>query len=346
MFHDDSQGAGPTQLEGGDLELLSRAAGACEDLRQQVAQVIIGQNEVVQPLLATLFADGHSLLIGVPGLAKTLLARTLADALGWRFRRIQFTPDMMPSDITGTEVLEHTGAGDAGRRMRFVPGPVFCNFLLADEINRTPPKTQAALLEAMQERTVTSLGHTHPIDRPFAVVATQNPIEQEGTYPLPEAQLDRFMISLWMDYPSVEEEEEIVHRTTRDDEPTVRPVLGREEMLTFQHLVRRVPATRYVVSYAVALARATRPNRPSAADVTRDYVEWGAGPRAAQYMVLLGKALAVTTGQPAVTAAHIRQAAPWVLRHRVIPNYRATGEGMTSLDIIGNIIESVRAPIG
>lgn len=326
-----------------DEELLKEASDAFARLQAEVGKVIIGQQEAVTPLLAAIFAQGHVLLIGVPGLAKTLLVRTLGQALGWNFRRIQFTPDMMPADIIGMELLEDDRAAGT-RRMRFVPGPVFANLILADEINRTPPKTQSALLEAMQERTVTSMGETRRLEPPFVVIATQNPIEQEGTYPLPEAQLDRFMFSLWMDYPSVGEEEDIVAATTSELEPRVEQVFSREKMIELQRLVRRVPVSRHVVSYAVAIARATRPHTGASSNWTTRYVEWGAGPRASQNLILAGKALAVLEGKPAVSAAHVRRAAPWVLRHRVLPNYTASSEGMTSAQIIKSVLDEIREP--
>ncbi|HEX7008947.1 MAG TPA: MoxR family ATPase [Phycisphaeraceae bacterium] len=327
-------------IPGDDVEQLRQASQGCQQLRQEISKVIIGQEQTVRALLTAILAQGHVLLIGVPGLAKTLLVKTLAAALGWKFHRIQFTPDMMPADIIGMELLQDDPA--TGRRsMRFVPGPIFANLILADEINRTPPKTQAALLEAMQEYTVTSMGRSYPLEKPFIVVATQNPIEQEGTYPLPEAQLDRFMFSLWMDYPSQEEEERIVLETTspRDAQPS--PRFTKEQMLSFQSLVQRVPASPHVVRYAVALARATRPRHPDASDFVRQYVEWGAGPRAAQHMVLAGKALAVIDGEPAVTLDHIRQAAPLVLRHRVLPNYQAVGEGIDAAAIVDRLLSDL-----
>ncbi len=325
-----------------DVQLLEEAARGYRELEASISSVVIGQTGVVRALLAAIFSEGHVLLIGVPGLAKTLLVKTLAQTLGWRFHRIQFTPDMMPADITGMELLQHDDAG--GRQMVFTPGPIFANIILADEINRTPPKTQAALLEAMQERQVTSMGKRYELERPFIVVATQNPIEQEGTYPLPEAQLDRFMFSLWMDYPSVEDEEQIVMQTTAAAPPELAPVFTREQLVAFQQLVRRVPVSRHVVGYAVAIARATRPGSDAADPFAKQYVEWGAGTRAAQYMVLAGKAMAVLDGQPTVSSQHIRQAAPFVLRHRVLANYQASGEGISVTDIIDRIVGRVAEP--
>jgi MoxR-like ATPase len=327
------------QLEGDDVALLAEASRGFQRLESEIGRVIIGQGETVRALLAAVFCEGHVLLVGVPGLAKTLLVKTLSSVLGWDFRRVQFTPDMMPGDIIGMELLQE-GAGGA-REMRFVRGPIFANMILADEINRTPPKTQSALLEAMQEYQVTSLGMRHALDRPFIVVATQNPIEQEGTYPLPEAQLDRFMFSLWMDYPVVEEEERVVMETTAARGVELRAVFTKEQMMSYQGLVRRVPASRHVVSYAVALARATRPGTEVSSDLATRYVQWGAGPRAGQHMVLAGKALAVMEGEPTVSARHIREAAPHVLRHRVLTNYQAAGEGMSTAEIVRGIVDEI-----
>jgi len=331
-------------LTGDDARLLEEASAGYRALEEAIGRVVIGQTDVVRALLAAIFSEGHVLLVGVPGLAKTLLVKTLAQTLGWQFHRIQFTPDMMPADITGMELLQEDAHG--ARHMTFTPGPIFANIILADEINRTPPKTQAALLEAMQEKQVTSMGKRYELDRPFIVVATQNPIEQEGTYPLPEAQLDRFMFSLWMDYPSVEDEERIVMETTAAPPAKLEPVFTKEQLLGFQALVRRVPVSRHVVSYAVALARATRPRSAAAGEFARQYVEWGAGTRAAQYMVLAGKALAVLGGAPTVSAQHIRQTAPYVLRHRVLPNYQASGEGIGVTDIIERVVDEIADPVG
>src|SRR5688500_12817464 len=278
-----------------DLALLERLEQARSALESQISRRVIGQHAVVEGLLTALLADGHALLVGVPGLAKTMLISTLADALDLKFSRIQFTPDLMPSDITGTEVLEEDRS--TGRRMfRFLRGPIFANVVLADEINRTPPKTQAALLQAMQERAVTAAGETMRLDRPFFVLATQNPIEQEGTYPLPEAQLDRFMLELRIGYPSRAEEEEIAMRTTGLDEPDVRTVVSADELVQLQHLVRRVPASPSLVGFAVRLARATRPTDDESPAVARRYVSWGAGPRASQFLVLGAKARAALRG--------------------------------------------------
>ena len=332
-----------TEFAADDVGLLAKASAGFTQLSNEIGSVVIGQQKIVLLLLTAIFAEGHVLVIGVPGLAKTLLVKTLAQALAWRFRRLQFTPDMMPADIIGMELLQEDPA--TGRRaMKFVPGPIFANIILADEINRTPPKTQSALLEAMQEYTVTSMGRCHTLEKPFVVVATQNPIEQEGTYPLPEAQLDRFMFSLWMDYPSVDDEEQIVLETTTAEQPHVEPVFSREQMIEFQSLVRRLPASRHVVSYAVAIARATRPNNSASSDFARKYVEWGAGTRAPQHMVLSAKALAVLEGKPTVSVKHIREVAPFVLRHRVLPNYQAAGDGVDASMIITRVLEEIAEP--
>src|SRR5579884_2154705 len=314
-----------------------------ERLLAEIRKVIVGQEAILQNLLIALFARGHCLLIGVPGLAKTLLVRTLAQALSWEFRRIQFTPDLMPGDILGTEILE-TDPTTGARRLRFVPGPIFANVVLADEINRTPPKTQSALLEAMQEYSVTVGGRTLPLERPFFVVATQNPIEQEGTYPLPEAQLDRFMFSLNLGYPARDQEERMVSATTIDAEVEIQPVFTREELIALQHLVRQVPASPHVVSYAVALARASRPAETEAPPAIKKYVEWGAGPRASQYLVLGAKARAILTGKPTPTANDVRAVAPAVLGHRIIRNYAAVADGVSSERLVQELLQHVREP--
>ena len=326
-----------------DIKMLERISSGYQQLRTEIAKAIIGQEDVVRDLLAAIFCQGHVLVIGVPGLAKTLLVKTLAQSLGWTFNRIQFTPDMMPADITGMELLQDDPT--SGRRdWRFMRGPIFANIILADEINRTPPKTQSALLEAMQEYQVTSMGQTHPIEQPFVVVATQNPIEQEGTYPLPEAQLDRFMFSLWIDYPSTDEEEEIVLGTTGPRDVNIQHVFTRDEMAQFQELVLQIPVSRHVVSYAVAIARSSRPQGPTASDYVKRYVEWGAGLRASQYMVLAAKSLAAFEGEPTVSAKHVRQAAPLVLRHRILPNYNATGDGVTAQQITDRVLADTKEP--
>ncbi len=308
-------------------------------ITRELGRVIVGQEQVVKLLLVSLFARGHCLLVGVPGLAKTLIVRTLSQILQLSFKRIQFTPDLMPSDIIGSEVLQ-----ERDRRLedQYKPGPVFANLILADEINRTPPKTQAALLEAMQERKVTVGGQSRPLPDPFLVVATQNPIEQEGTYPLPEAQLDRFMFSLYLDYPGKAEESEVVKRTTLRELPSLAPTVGAEDLLRVQRLVLAAPVSDHVVDYAVSLAVATRPGSADSLQVARDYVEWGAGPRASQYLILGAKALALLDGKVTPETADVRAVAPHVLQHRVITNYRATGAGKKSRDIVRSVIEQVR----
>jgi len=295
----------------------------------------------VDGLLTALLANGHALLVGVPGLAKTLLVSTVADALDLAFSRIQFTPDLMPTDITGTEVIEEDRS--TGRRaFRFLKGPVFANIVLADEINRTPPKTQAALLQAMQERAVTAAGQTYPLAPPFFVLATQNPIEQEGTYPLPEAQLDRFMFELQIGYPSRREEEEIAMRTTGEDAQDIHPVVTAGELVELQHLVRRVPVSPSLVSFAVRLARATRPDDDQAPALTRRYASWGAGPRASQFLVLGAKARAAARGDAMPSHDDVRAVAPAVLAHRVVLNFEAEADGRTPRDVIAELLEDTQ----
>jgi len=320
-----------------DVELLERTAEVSESMRAQIEKRIVGQRDVVDELLTALLANGHVLLVGVPGLAKTLLVQTLAEALDLQFSRIQFTPDLMPTDITGTEVIEEDRT--TGRRVfRFVKGPIFANVVLADEINRTPPKTQAALLQAMQERAVTAAGETYTLPPPFFVLATQNPIEQEGTYPLPEAQLDRFMFELPIYYPSKNEEEEIAMRTTGEEELEVKPVVSASELIDLQHLVRRVPAPPSLVSFAVRVARATRPS-PEAAGVCRKYVAWGAGPRASQFLVLGAKARAASRGAAIPSFDDVRAVAPAVLAHRLVLNFEAEADGRTTRDVIRELLQ-------
>jgi MoxR-like ATPase len=324
-----------------DVALLDRLSEARTSLEREIGRRVVGQHHVVEGLLIALLSDGHALLVGVPGLAKTLLISTLASALDLKFSRIQFTPDLMPSDITGTEVLEEDRT--TGKRLfRFVRGPIFANVVLADEINRTPPKTQSALLQAMQEREVTAAGDTMALDRPFFVLATQNPIEQEGTYPLPEAQLDRFMLELRIGYPTREEEERVAMQTTGGEEPEVRPVLGAAELLELQRLVRRVPAAPSLVSYAVRLARATRPEDAEAPELTRRYIGWGAGPRASQYLVLGAKARAALGGRGVPNLEDVRAVAPWVLRHRVVTSFQAEAEERTAADLVDELIQLSR----
>ncbi|MGH7649412.1 MAG: AAA family ATPase [Gemmatimonadaceae bacterium] len=316
-----------------DVQLLTELADARRSLVDQIGRRIIGQHEVIENLVAALLSGGHALLVGVPGLAKTLLVRTLADALDLSFSRVQFTPDLMPSDITGTELLEEDHA--TGRRVfKYVKGPIFANAVLADEINRAPPKTQAALLQAMQEHAVTAAGRTHPLPEPFFVLATPNPIEQEGTYPLPEAQLDRFMFELRVGYPTADEEERVVATTTSDSEQTVTPVLDAQRLIALQHLVRRLPAPPTVVRYAVGLARSTRPDAKEASPDVRKYVSWGAGPRASQYLVLGAKARAAMDGRSVPDLDDVRSVAHVVLRHRIVLNFQGEAEGMTAERLI------------
>ena len=308
-------------------------------ITQELDKVIVGQDKIVELLLVSLFSRGHCLLVGVPGLAKTLIVRTLSEILQLSFKRIQFTPDLMPSDIIGSEVLQER---DRRLEYEYQPGPVFANLILADEINRTPPKTQAALLEAMQERKVTVRGQSRALPDPFLVIATQNPIEQEGTYPLPEAQLDRFMFSLYLGYPEKAEEIEIVKRTTLHEMPTLTPTVAGDDLLRIQRLVLAAPVSDHVVDYAVSLASATRPGIQGALQVTRDYVEWGAGPRASQYLILGAKALALLRGKISPETSDVREVAMHVLQHRVITNYRATGAGKKSRDVVASILGEVR----
>ncbi len=325
----------------GDVELLERLAEARRALLEQVGHRIVGQQEVVDGILTAVFAGGHALLVGVPGLAKTLMVQTVAEALELKFSRIQFTPDLMPSDITGTEIIEED-VTTGKRGFRFVRGPVFANIVLADEVNRTPPKTQAALLQAMQEHQVTAGGQTHPLPAPFFVLATQNPIEQEGTYPLPEAQLDRFMFELRVGYPSREEEEAIVAATTTDRSVTVGPVLTADDVLVLQHLVRRVPAPTPLVTAAVALVRMTRPDDATAPEFVKEYVSWGAGPRASQYLVLGAKAQAALDGRPMPDYDDLQRVAPMVLTHRLVVNFAAEAAGKTALAIVSELVATGR----
>lgn len=331
----------PSSPSFGDVELLERLSGARRDLLAQVSRRIVGQQDVLDGILTAVFAGGHALLVGVPGLAKTLMVQTVAEALALKFARIQFTPDLMPSDITGTEIIEEDQ--QTGKRaFRFVKGPVFANIVLADEVNRTPPKTQAALLQAMQEHQVTAAGQTHALPSPFFVLATQNPIEQEGTYPLPEAQLDRFMFELRVGYPSKAEEEAIVTATTGDLSAPVRPALTAEEVLNLQHLVRRIPVTEAVVRAAVTLARTTRPDDAEAPAFIKEYVSWGAGPRASQYLVLGAKARAALDGRPMADFDDLRTVAPSMLTHRLVINFAAEASGRTAADLVSQLLAEVR----
>lgn len=329
-----------TQIKA-DLADFDAIAGKLDALRSALGSVIVGQEDAIELLLTALLCRGHVLVVGVPGLAKTLLVRTLARAVGLDFSRIQFTPDMMPSDILGTELIQEDEKGD--RHLRFVKGPVFAQLILADEINRTPPKTQAALLEAMAEHQVTAAGKTMKLDEPFVVVATQNPIEQEGTYPLPEAQLDRFMFALEVGYPSLNEEKMIVGEGPRITAAAneVQPVVTREELLKFADAIWRMPVSEHVVDYAVRLARATRPDDAEAPDQVKQYVGWGAGPRAGQALLHGAKAVAAIAGDATPSCEHIKQVAPSVLRHRVLTNYAAAGDGIDANDIVQAVIEKV-----
>ncbi|MEK7668081.1 MAG: MoxR family ATPase [Gemmatimonadota bacterium] len=324
-----------------DLALLERLADARRRLLDQVAQRIVGQREVLDGILTALLSGGHALLVGVPGLAKTLMVSSVAEALALKFSRIQFTPDLMPSDITGTEIIEED-PGTGHRGFRFVHGPIFANIVLADEVNRTPPKTQAALLQAMQEHEVTVAGVTYPLVEPFFVLATQNPIEQEGTYPLPEAQLDRFQFELHVEYPSRSEEESIVERTTGDLFPSLQPVVTGEELIRLQHLVRRIPAPKVVVEHAVRLARMTRPGDDAAPATVQEYVSWGAGPRASQYMVLGAKARAAMDGRPMADLEDVDAVALAVLRHRVVVNFNAEAAGKRAPEIVADVMAEAR----
>ena len=313
-------------------------------IRAETAKVIVGQDLVIEEILIALLSRGHALLVGVPGLAKTLIVKTIADILALEFSRIQFTPDLMPSDVAGTDILEESPG--KGRAFRFIPGPVFANVILADEINRTPPKTQAALLQAMQELQVTTGGKTYDLETPFFVLATQNPIEQEGTYPLPEAQLDRFMFEIMVGYPSQAEEMKIVKETTAGADRRIETSVSRAEIQAVQNLVRGVPAPDHVVNYAVELARNSRPGEDSAPDFIKKYVAWGAGPRASQYLVLGAKARALLHGKNAAAVEDIRELAAPVLRHRIIPGFTAEAEGITPELIIAELLKNVKAPAG
>ena len=323
-----------------DLEALERLAKSRNLFFKEINKIVIGQKEILDQLLIALLSNGHSLLVGVPGLAKTLIIKTLSEVLDMSFKRIQFTPDLMPSDITGTELIDldqETGQ----RSFRFFKGPVFANIVLADEINRTPPKTQAALLEAMQEHKVTSGGETYHLDEPFFVLATQNPIEQEGTYPLPEAQLDRFMFNLNISYPSNEEEISIVKQTTKSQIDTLTPIMTKSEIKNYQDLVRRVPIADNVIEYAVKLVSATRPKSENAPDFIQESISWGAGPRASQFLILGAKAKAILDGRPTPNIEDINSLALPILRHRVLPNFNAETEGLKIEDIISQLIEKI-----
>ncbi|WP_439151722.1 AAA family ATPase [Winogradskyella sp.] len=314
-----------------DVTIIENFVKKYAALKQEIAKVIIGQDDVVDQILISIFSGGHSLLIGVPGLAKTLMVNTIAQALGLDFKRIQFTPDLMPSDILGSEIL------DEDRHFKFIKGPIFANIILADEINRTPPKTQAALLEAMQERAVTVAGHQYKLSLPYFVLATQNPIEQEGTYPLPEAQLDRFMFAINLQYPSFKEEVEVVKATTTDIQTTVNSLFTGQEIIDFQNVIRRIPVADNVIEYAVSLVAKTRPNADTAADIVKEFVDWGAGPRASQNLILAAKTHAATNGKFSPDIEDIQSIATGILRHRIIKNYKAEAEGITDEKIIESL---------
>jgi MoxR-like ATPase len=311
-----------------DVAVLKRLVEKKAELQREVAKVIIGQDEVVNQIILSVFSGGHALLVGVPGLAKTLMVNTISQALGLNFKRIQFTPDLMPSDILGSEIL------DENRQFKFIKGPVFSNIILADEINRTPPKTQAALLEAMQERSVTVAGNHYKLDLPYFVLATQNPIEQEGTYPLPEAQLDRFMFAIKLDYPSFQEEINVVKATTSDHKPVVNSLFTAQEIIDFQNVIRKIPVADNVIEYAVTLVSKTRPDNALATDFVKTYIDWGAGPRASQNLILAAKANAVFNGKYSPDIEDVKAVAKGILRHRIVKNYKADAEGITEEMII------------
>ena len=315
-----------------NIELVKDFIFSHKKFKEEIGKVIIGQNNVVDQVLMSIFCDGHSLLVGVPGLAKTLLIQTISDCLGLSFNRIQFTPDLMPSDIVGSEIL------DNNRSFKFLKGPIFSNIILADEINRTPPKTQAALLEAMQEKSITNSGNTYQLDKPFFVLATQNPIEQEGTYPLPEAQLDRFMFNIKLDYPKYDEEIEIVKRTTSENNISLNKIMDASDIIKYQNLIRSVPINDNVLHYAVSLVNKTRPSTENKDVTVNEYIEWGAGPRASQYIVLASKCHALLNGKYTPDIEDVKSVAIPVLRHRIVKNYKAESKGMSVDDIIHKIL--------
>ena len=319
-----------------------KASQLCRDVKTELSKAIIGQDKAVEELLVSLFSKGHCLLIGVPGLAKTLLVKSLAEVIGVDFKRVQFTPDLMPSDILGAEIISEQ---DGKINFDYQEGPIFTNLMLADEINRTPPKTQAALLEAMQEKCVTIAGQTRALPEPFLVVATQNPIEQEGTYPLPEAQLDRFMFSLNIQYPTIEEERQIVRLTTGNEIATLKAVINSEEIIAIQKLIREIPVSDHVINYAVDLAAATRPSEDNKNPVTQKYIEWGAGPRASQYLILAAKAVALFDGRVSPETRDVKAVAAAVLQHRVVVNYKATGQGLDAIQVTQLLIEEIREEV-
>ncbi|MEI6350928.1 MAG: AAA family ATPase [Verrucomicrobiota bacterium] len=349
IFDGDSAPEPATNADGtvvasaAELALVERMRANADRIRQEVGKVIVGQSDVLDQILMCILANGHALLIGLPGMAKTLTVRTIAQVLNLKFKRVQFTPDLMPGDIIGTDVLE-TNSATGEKEFRFIRGPIFCNLLLADEINRTPPKTQAALLEAMQEKMVTAGNTSYTLEEPFFVLATQNPIEQEGTYPLPEAQLDRFMFNIWVDYPLPHEEEEILRATTGGKRVEPQAVLTQADVLQLQAVVRKVPVSDHVIKYVTRLVGATRPQNPDAPKVTKTYVSTGAGPRAGQYLILAAKAMAILEGRIHVSCADIRRAAPPVLRHRLLTNFAADSEGLSPLDIVKKLLDEVPEP--
>lgn len=316
-----------------EVEAVNALSNKFEQLRTEIKKRIYGQDDIIDQVLITMFSRGHCLLIGVPGLAKTLLVNSIAEVLGLNYKRIQFTPDLMPSDITGTEIM------DKDREFKFIRGPIFANIILADEINRTPPKTQAALLEAMQERTVTAAGQKYQLDKPFFVLATQNPIEQEGTYPLPEAQLDRFMFSIWLDYPKFQDELTIVKNTTSGFTSELNEIITQEEICYFQDLITKIPVNENVLKYAVGLSAKTRPNTELAAPITNKYLKWGAGPRASQYLVLGAKTMAALQGKYSPDIDDVKKVAVNILRHRIIKNYKAEAENLSVEDIISELMK-------
>ncbi len=332
-----------TMTSADDLKLVERMRQSMDAIRKEVGKVIIGQEEVLNEILMCIIAGGHALLIGLPGLAKTLTVNTIAKVLDMKFKRIQFTPDLMPSDITGTEVLE-TDRVTQQKEFKFMQGPIFCNMLLADEINRTPPKTQAALLEAMQEKQVSVGKEVYKLDKPFFVLATQNPIEQEGTYPLPEAQLDRFMFNIFVDYPDLAEEIEVITRTTMSGGTEPQVVIDKKAVIHLQEVVRKIPVSQHVIGYAVGLVRATRPSDAMAPEFTKKYVSTGAGPRAGQFLILAAKARAVLEGRIHVSCNDVRNAAMPVLRHRILTNFSADSEGINSVEIIKRLLAEVKEP--
>lgn len=314
-----------------DVAAIKQFVNRYKDLKNEIAKIIVGQDHVINQILISVFSGGHALLIGVPGLAKTLMVNTIAQALGLDFKRIQFTPDLMPSDILGSEIL------DENRHFKFIKGPIFANIILADEINRTPPKTQAALLEAMQERSITVAGHHYKLSLPYFVLATQNPIEQEGTYPLPEAQLDRFMFAIYLDYPSFDEEVQVVKATTSDEQAKVNALFSAQDIIDFQHLIRRIPVADNVIEYAVSMVGKTRPNSDTATNLVKQYVDWGAGPRASQNLILAAKTHAAINGKFSPDIENVQAVAQSILRHRLIKNYKAEAEGISEEQIIKSL---------